>query len=459
MQNIPKTVENMREYFNTGKTKDVDFRLHYLRKWLAALKAHEDEFMEAMKADFNKPRFESYATEISLVYAEIRNKIKNLRKWMRPRRKFLGLSSFPSHGKEIPEPYGVVLVMAPWNYPYMLTLSPVAGALAAGNCVLIKPSNRSPHTTDVIKKVCDEVFDPAYVSVVLGGHEENTELLNLQFDFIFFTGGVTVGKIVLKKAAEHLCPCILELGGKSPVFISKDCNLATTVRRLIWGKYTNAGQTCVAPDYVMVEEEIHDQFIEACKKQIKEFYFLEDGRISPDFPYLINKGHYAKVTSLIDEEKVVFGGEREEDKRLLYPTIEDNVNLDDKIMSDEIFGPVMPVIRIKNFEEGLALARKVNGGAKPLACYIFTQDKNKADYILKELSFGGGCVNDTLMHVATEHLPFGGVGLSGMGCYHGKRTFDAFTHYKGIVYKHNMDIKLRYPKYTEKKLKLLKKLL
>lgn len=459
MQNIPETVSKMREFFDTGKTKDVEFRIEHLKKFLAALKAHEQDFFDAMKADFNKPKFESYATEISLVYGELEDKIKHLRKWMKPRSKGLGLSSWPSYGKEIPEPYGVTLVMAPWNYPYMLTLVPVVGALAAGNCVLIKPSNRSPKTTDMIKLVCDEVFtEPGYVSVVLGGHEENTALLQQRFDYIFFTGGVTVGKIVLKAAAENLTPCTLELGGKSPVFFDKNCDLKTSVRRLVWGKYTNAGQTCVAPDYVLVDEAIHDRFIEAVKAQIQEFYY-DNGKISDNFPHLITPSHYTKVVGLLDEDKIVYGGKRDEANRLLEPTIEDNVNLDDKIMSEEIFGPIMPVIKVKGFEEALEIAHKVNGGAKPLACYIFTNDKKNAKLVLDNLSFGGGCVNDTLMHVATEHLPFGGVGNSGMGFYHGKRTFDTFTHYKGVVFKQKMDIPLRYPKYTENKFNLLKKML
>lgn len=458
MQNIPEIVQNMRDYFNTGKTKDVDFRIEHLKKFLAGLKAHEEDFYKAMKDDFNKPKFESYATEISLVYGEIEDKIKHLKKWTKPCAKGLGLSSWPSYGKEIPEPYGVTLVMAPWNYPYMLTLVPVVGALSAGNCVLIKPSNRSPHTTDVIKLVCDEVFEPGYVSVVLGGHEENTALLEQKFDFIFFTGGVSVGTIVLEKAAAHLTPCILELGGKSPVFVDKNCDLKTTVRRLVWGKYTNCGQTCVAPDYVLVDEAIHDEFIELCKAQIKEFYYDGD-KVTDDFPHLINDSHFKKVTGLIDTEKVVFGGKSDPATRMLEPTIEDNVVLTDKIMSEEIFGPVMPVLKMKNFEDGLSIAKQVNGGAKPLACYIFTNDKKHAKFILDNLSFGGGCVNDTLMHVATEHLPFGGVGNSGMGCYHGKRTFDAFTHYKGIVFKQKMDIPLRYPRYTEKKFGMIHKFL
>ncbi|MCB9498280.1 MAG: aldehyde dehydrogenase family protein [Bacillales bacterium] len=458
MQDIPGTIAKMRAYFETGKTKDVDFRLEHLRKFLASLKAHEEDFYEAMKADFNKPKFESYATEISLVYGEIENKLKHLKKWTKPKRKSVGLSSWPSYGKEIPEPYGLVLVMAPWNYPYMLTLAPVVGALAAGNCVLIKPSNRSPHTSDVIKTVCDEVFEEGYVDVVLGGRQENQALLEQKFDFIFFTGGVSVGTMVLEKAAVHLTPCILELGGKSPVFVEEDCDLKTTVRRLVWGKYTNAGQTCVCPDYILVNEKIHDEFLEAVKAQIKEFYYDGD-TISDDFPHLITDSHYEKVTSLVDEDKVVFGGKKDASKRLLEPTIEDNVVLEDKIMSEEIFGPVMPILKVKDIEEAVSIAKKVNGGAKPLALYIFTNDKEKVKYVHNEISFGGGCVNDTLMHVATEDLPFGGVGNSGMGFYHGKRTFDAFTHYKGVVFKGKMDIPLRYPRYTEKKFNTIKKLL
>lgn len=458
MLDIPGTIKRMRDYFDTGKTKDVEYRIEHLKKFLASLKKHEEDFYEAMKQDFNKPKFESYATEISLVYGEIENKLKHLRQWTRPRRKGVGLSSWPSYGKEIPEPYGLVLVMAPWNYPYMLTLAPVVGALAAGNCVLIKPSNRSPHTSDMIKVCCEEAFEPGYVDVVLGGRQENQALLEQKFDFIFFTGGVEVGTMVLEKAAVHLTPCILELGGKSPVFVEEDCDIKLSAKRLVWGKYTNCGQTCVAPDYVMVNEKIHDEFVEACKFWIKEFYY-EGDKISADFPHLINDSHFNKVSSLIDEEKVIFGGQKDASIRLLEPTIEDNVVLTDKIMSEEIFGPIMPIIKVKDVEEAVAMAKKVNGGAKPLACYIFTNNKHKVRYIHNEISFGGGCVNDTLMHVATEALPFGGVGNSGMGCYHGKRTFDAFTHYKGVVFKGKMDIPLKYPKYTEKKFGLIKKVL
>lgn len=458
MQDIPNVVKNMRSFYETGKTKDVNYRLKYLRLFYENLKKHEEDFYEAMKKDFNKSKFECYATEMSLVYQEIRDKLKNLRRWVKPKRKSAGFASFPSYAKEYAEPYGLVLVMAPWNYPYMLTLAPVVGALSAGNAVLIKPSNRSPHTSDVIKMVCEETFEKGYVDVVLGGREENTALLDQKFDFIFFTGGVTVGRMVLEKASKNITPCVLELGGKSPVFIDKDCDLDTTVRRLVWGKFTNAGQTCVAPDYVMVDDEIHDIFIEKVKTQITEFYY-NDGVISDDFPYLINDSHFNKVTSLIDKEKVIFGGNYKEDIRLLEPTILDNVSLEDKIMSDEIFGPVMPIIRIKDFTEALSIAKKVNDGHKPLACYVFTNDMNKANYIINELSYGGGCINDTLMHVASHKLPFGGVEYSGMGSYHGKKSFDVFTHYKGIVFKQKMDIKIRYPKYTQKKFENIKKII
>ena len=451
-------LSNLRAFFNSGKTKDVNYRKESLKALLNAIKAHEKDIIDALKADFNKPEFETYSTEIGIIYSEINNTLKHLNKWAKPKHVKAGLSSFPSSGLIHKEPYGVVLIMAPWNYPFQLAIAPLIGAIAAGNCAIVKPSNRSPHTADIVKVILEEAFDSNHVRVVLGGHEIIGELLEEKFDFIFFTGGKKVGQLVLEKASKHLTPCILELGGKSPVFIGKDCDLEVSVRRLIWGKFINAGQTCIAPDYILVEKDIHDEFVKQCIKQIQEFYFTNN-ELDDTFPHLINKGHYQKVTGLIDEEKLIYGGQKDEKCNLLYPTILDNVSLDNKIMSEEIFGPVLPIITINDFKEGLDIAHKVNNGYKPLACYIFTKDKQKAQYVIENLSFGGGCINDVIMHVACDKLPFGGVGESGMGSYHGKKSFDAFTHEKSIIIKKKMDIKIRYPKYSEKKLGFVKKIM
>lgn len=458
MNDNKQVLKALRTYYESGKTHSYDYRIKQLEALLGALKAHESEVIAALKADFNKPEFETYSTEIAMVYGEIKDALRHLRSWMKPKKVKAGLASFPSKARIHYEPYGVVLIMAPWNYPYQLTLSPLVGAIAAGNCAIVKPSNRSPHTADILKIILEEAFNPNYIKVILGGHEVISSLLDLKFDLIFFTGGIKVGKLVLEKASKHLTPCILELGGKSPTFIGSDCHLETTVRRLVWGKFINAGQTCIAPDYVLVEEKIHDDFIKMCEKQIEEFYF-ESGKLTPDFPHLINNSHYQKVTSLIDEEKIIYGGQKEEDKNLLYPTILDNVSINDKIMSEEIFGPILPIIKIKDFKEGIGIAKQVNNGFKPLACYIFTNDKQKAQYVIDNLSFGGGCVNDTIMHVSSSELPFGGVNESGMGSYHGKHSFLAFSHSKSLIIKKKMDIKIRYPRYSDKKLKTIKKIM
>ena len=453
MVEISQIISEQKRFFDSGKTRDYAFRINCLKKLKTAVLANERLICSALQADLNKPETESYMCEIGIVYDEISFHIKHLKKWMKNKRVKTPIAQFKSRSFISPEPYGVALIMSPWNYPVQLCLSPLIGAISAGNCAIIKPSSYSPNVSEVIEKIISQAFSREYVAVVTGGREENELLLNEKFDFIFFTGSVAVGKYVMKKASENLVPLCLELGGKSPVIVEKSANLEISARRICFGKMLNAGQTCVAPDYVLCEKSVKDKFVEYYKKAVLEFF---KGEFS-DFPKIINQKHFLRLKNLLVGEKIIFGGELNENTRFISPTLVEIENLNSPLMQEEIFGPILPIITFENLDECIEL---INFKPKPLALYLFTTDKQTEKRVLNGCSFGGGCINDTIIHLATPYMGFGGVGQSGMGAYHGEQSFKTFSHFRSIVKKSfSLDLKMRYRPYTRKKEKIIKKFL
>ncbi len=451
-----KLVNSQLEYFNTNVTKDVDFRIAMLKKFKKVLKSNETLLDEAIYKDFKKSSFENYATELSLIYHEINLAISNLKGWSKRISVSTNMANLPGSSYIIPEPLGVTLTIGAWNNPYQLSLAPVVPALAAGNTAIIKPSELALNTSNIMAKLINENFDSNYFHVVEGGVEETSALLKEKFDKIFYTGGSNVGKIIMKAAAEHLTPVTLELGGKSPTFIFNDANLKIAAKRIVWAKFLNGGQTCVAPDYILAEKGVKDKLISAIKDQIIEIHG-DDAQKSEAFVRIINPRHYKRIIQLIDNNKVVVGGNTDESDLYISPTIMDNVSFDDAVMQEEIFGPVLPIIEFDDFDWAIKM---VKDRPKPLALYVFTSKSSNRDKIFHEISFGGGAVNDAIMHLANSNLPFGGVGNSGMGTYHGKSGFDAFSHYKSILDKSTLiEPPIKYPPYADWKMKLLKKLL
>ncbi|NCA96601.1 MAG: aldehyde dehydrogenase [Bacteroidia bacterium] len=448
---IDEIVKNQRVYFFQGHTRSLAARQNVLRKLRKVLLEMHDEIYQAFKLDYNKCEFDVISTEYSLVIQELDYMLSHLRRLMRPKRVMTSLVNVVSSGYIMKEPYGVTLVMSPWNYPLQLSMVPVIAALAAGNTVVLKPSKYAWNVSCVLEKVASQ-FDPRLFSVVVGGREENQALLNQKFDFIFFTGGDDVGRVVLEKAAQHLTPVVLELGGKSPCVVMKDADIELAAKRITWGKYLNAGQTCVAPDHIYVDKAIKDQFISRVIKYIQKYYYRE-GSITKDFPSIINDKHLERLTSLIDKSKVVYGGHINKERRLIEPTIMDHVTYDDAIMKEEIFGPIMPILAFDDINE---LVEAFKSQEKPLAFYLFTSNRKEANRIMDLVSFGGGCVNDTIMHLTNDTLPFGGVGRSGMGSYHGKKSFETFSHEKSLLKKGKLELPLKYPPYTETKKSLVK---
>ena len=444
-------IQKQRDFFNTKKTFDISFRIKILKQLKFLIKKYQNELVEAFKTDFNKCEFDVLSTEFNLVIEEIEYMIKSINKLTEVKRVKTSIVNFPSKGYIYKEPYGVVLIIGPWNYPFLLTMQPLVGAIASGNCVICKPSENSCNVSKVIKKIIDELKFDELVYVIEGDKSVAIELLEERFDYIFFTGGEKVGQIVLEKASKYLTPVTLELGGKSPCIVDKDADLDIASRRIVWGKYINAGQTCVAPDYVCVHRSIHDKFLEKVIDKIKSFYY-EDNKLSINFPYIINNAHLQRLLRLIDYNKVVFGGNHYD--LTIEPTVLDMVTFNDDVMKEEIFGPIMPIIVYDDLDELLKIIEKKE---KPLAFYYFSNDLKKAKELIKTISFGGGCINDTIMHLTNPNLPFGGVGKSGMGSYHGKKTFDTFTHEKSVMIKSKSELKLKYPPYTSEKLRLLKK--
>lgn len=446
-------VEKQKAFFEKNRTKSYEFRQKALLRLKRTIMYYEKEIEEALRQDLGKSDFEAYMTEVGMTLSELNYVEKHLRSWIKERSVLTPLAHFPAKSFEVPEPYGTVLIMAPWNYPFMLCMEPLIGAIAAGNCCVIKPSAYAPQTSAVIKKILSCIFPEEFVAVVEGGREENIALLEQKFDSIFFTGSKAVGKIVLEKAAKNLIPVTLELGGKSPCIVDETANLKLAAKRLVFGKYLNSGQTCVAPDYLLVQENVKDKFLEYLKYWIDRMFGSEPLK-NQDYSRIINEKHYERIMKLIEGETIIKGGYGNKERLFIAPTILDNITEKSPIMQEEIFGPVLPVLTYQYLKEAEDFIKK---GEKPLALYFFTGKKQREKKILKEVSFGGGCINDTIIHLATSRMGFGGVGASGMGSYHGKRSFDTFSHTKNIVKRYQgIDLPIRYQPYTSGKKKLLR---
>lgn len=448
---MKEIISKQRTFFNTHSTKDIHFRRKQLKIFGKALKQNEDLLHKAIYKDFKKSEFDNYSTELSLLYKDIKEARKMIFKWARKEKVPTGLLNFPASSYIIPEPLGVCLIIGAWNYPYQLSFAPAIAAIAAGNTVVLKPSELPTNTAAAISKIIKEAFDPAFFTVVEGGVEETQELLKQKFDKIFFTGSTKVGKIVYRAAAENLTPVTLELGGKSPAIVTENCDLKTSVKRIVWGKFLNAGQTCIAPDYILVHKSIEQKFLEQAKEEIISQHFAFE---NDNYLQIINTDNFERITKMLQPEKIYFGGEANAETRYIEPTIMQNVNFEDKVMQEEIFGPILPVIAFEALEEAIA---KVNSLPKPLSCYLFTTSSSVKKKILKEISFGGGAINETVMHITNSNLPFGGVGFSGTGNYHGEAGFKAFTHFKSIMDKPTwLDPNIRYYPHTPFRLKLMR---
>lgn len=428
-------------YFKKGETSDVSFRIKHLKKLKSTIEKYEDEIHEALYNDLKKSAPEAFITETSIVVKELEEAINKTASWAKPRRVSTPLFFAPGTSKKHPEPYGTTLIISPWNYPFQLLFAPLLGAIAAGNTAVCKPSECSPHTTEISKKIIEEVFAPEYVAVVEGGIPESTALLRERWDYVFFTGSTHVGRIVYQAAAKHLTPVTLELGGKSPCIVDKNINLENTARRIAWGKLMNLGQTCIAPDYLLVHKDIKGELVEKIKEKINQFYG-ENPQESEDYGRIINEKNFDRLSSMIDADKVIFGGKMDKKDLYISPTIMDNVTLDDAIMQEEIFGPILPIMEYENIEDAIEL---VNSREKPLALYVFSKTKSLCDNVIKECPSGGATVNDTVVHIGNPNLPFGGVGESGIGAYHSESTFDTFSHIKSVLHKApGIDLDIRY---------------
>ena len=452
--NIEEIVRNQRNYFMTGATRPLAFRLAALRKLQQAVRDHENEICEALREDLNKQPFESYMAEIGMVLDEVRFHIRHLPRWMKEKRVPTPLAQFHAVSFISPEPYGVTLIMSPWNYPILLCLDPLIGAIAAGNCAVVKPSAYTPASSRVIAAIAESIYPPEYIAVVQGGRQENTALLAQEFDYIFFTGSVTVGKAVMEAAARNLTPMTLELGGKSPTIVDASADLKLAAKRIAFGKLLNSGQTCVAPDYVLVEESVRDALIQNLSSVLEEQF--PDGDYS-GFVRIVNERHYREKKELLEGQTAAFGGECDDAAWRIKPTVLIDVDPNSPVMQQEIFGPILPVLTWAKLDDAISFVRS---RPKPLALYLFTSQRDVEKRVLEGCSFGGGCINDTVIHLATPHMGFGGVGQSGMGSYHGKRSFDTFTHYRSIVRKSTwLDLPFRYFPSSEKKLKLIRRIL
>ena len=442
---ISNLIAAQRRFFATGSALSADYRLNALRKLKNCIKAHESDIMDALRADLGKGAQESYMCEVGLTLSELSYMLSHTRRFMREKTVATPLAQFASRSYVKPSPYGTVLIMSPWNYPFLLTMEPLVDALAAGNTAIVKPSAYSPATSEVIKKIIAECFNPEYVAVVTGGRAENTCLLDAEFDYIFFTGSKAVGKEVMRHAAEHLTPVTLELGGKSPCIVAPDANLKLAARRIVFGKYLNCGQTCVAPDYVLCHSSVYEKFIECVKSEIVR-QFSEKPLENPEYGKIINEKHFNRILSLIDRDKLVFGGASDASSLRIEPVVMRDVTEDDAVMKEEIFGPVMPVL---SYDDADSMLARINSHDHPLALYVFSGSKAFIKKITSSVSFGGGCVNDTIIHLATSNMGFGGVGGSGMGSYHGRDGFNTFSHRKSIVDKKTwLDLPMRYQPYS-----------
>jgi len=443
-ETIPQTMSRLKACFASGKTRDIDFRIAQLKKLKEGIREYEPAIMASLYEDLRKPPFESYASEIGILYTEIDHVIRHLRSWSRTRRVATPIIHFLSRSYVYAEPYGVVLIISPWNYPFLLVMAPLIGAIAAGNCVLIKPSEFSRATSATIAKIITGLFDPAYITVFQGEAQATQKLLEEKFDYIFFTGSTAIGKAVMTAAARHLTPVTLELGGKSPAIVHEDAELKYGIKRLVWGKFFNAGQTCIAPDYVLVHKNIKDRFLQKTIQTIHAFYG-EDPMMSPDYARIINERHFDRLLQLMKSGWIVHGGHCQKKDLYIAPTIMDQVSPEESLMQEEIFGPLLPLIEYSDMDEAIDF---INRRPRPLALYCFSESREIQRKVLRQTSSGGGCINDTLSHIGSQELPFGGIGDSGMGAYHGKFSFETFTHRRGILFRSNlMDVPLRYPPY------------
>lgn len=444
---IQAVLDRQRAYFAGGATRAPAARRQGLIRLRQAIREQEATIAAALREDLGKSETEAYMTEIGMTLGELDYMIGHVRQFSRPRRVKTPMSQFPASSRRVPEPYGRVLIMSPWNYPFMLTLEPLVDALAAGNTAVVKPSAYAPATSAVIRELLESVFPPEWVAVAEGGRAVNQALLDQPWDYIFFTGGQTVGRLVLEKAAAHLTPVTLELGGKSPCIVDNTADLPLAARRIVFGKFLNAGQTCVAPDYLLVQEPVKDKLIACIQEEIRR-QFGDDPLANPAYGKIINRKHFERLTGLMKSGRAVIGGRTDGASRI-EPTLLDEVTMDSAVMGEEIFGPLLPVLTFKTLEDAM---RMIEHHPTPLALYLFTTDKENEHRIISSVRFGGGCVNDTVIHLATSHMGFGGVGTSGMGSYHGRQGFDTFTHYKSIVKQNpHRDVPLRYQPYTTRK--------
>ena len=451
-EQIQSLLEKQKKYYNSGVTIPVKFRIEQLKKLYATVKKYECEVNDALTADLGKSHYEGFMCESGLVLSEISYMIRHTKRFAKRKTVYTPLAQFASHSFKQPVPYGNTLIMSPWNYPFLLTIDPLADAIAAGNTAVVKPSAYSPATSKIIEKIITECFAPEYVAVVTGGRAENTALLEQKFDFVFFTGSQAVGKEVLAHTAEHLTPAVLELGGKSPCIVDASANIKLAAKRIVWGKYLNCGQTCVAPDYILCEKSVKDEFVKEIVNQIKKQYG-ENPLENKDYGKIINEKHFDRLCGLIDKNKVIIGGNINPETCQIAPTVMDNVTYNDAVMGEEIFGPIMPILTFDSFDTIIDELKDID---KPLALYIFSSNKKHIKRVTTELSYGGGCVNDVVIHLATSEMAFGGVGESGMGGYHGKDGFDAFSHYKSIVDKKTwMDLPMRYQPFKSKLYEIL----
>ncbi|MGG7164662.1 aldehyde dehydrogenase [Clostridium ihumii] len=455
MIDIKNIVTIQRNFFLKGNTLSVDFRLTQLNKLKLILKNNESMILDALHNDLRKSNFEGYETEFGIVLEELNYTIKHLKTWMQATKVKTQMAQFPAKCFTYPEPYGVTLIISPWNYPFQLSMAPLIGAIAAGNTVVLKPSNKSSNTSKVLTKLLEENFPKELISVVNGGRAANTSLLEQKFDYIFFTGSVPVGKIVMEAASKNLTPVTLELGGKSPCIVDETADLKLTAKRIVWGKFLNAGQTCVAPDYLYVHKSVKDELIKHLKRYIIKFYG-KNPKESNDYPRIIDGKAFERLIDYLNCGKIAIGGDIDQDELYIEPTILDNITFEDKVMKDEIFGPILPVLEFESLNEVIAT---INERPKPLALYFFSSDEKNISRILQRTTSGGACINETIIHVASLYLPFGGVGESGMGKYHGASSFETFSHIKSVVKKDfSMDVPLRYPPFSSSKLSKLKKI-
>ncbi|HLR33814.1 MAG TPA: aldehyde dehydrogenase [Tissierellales bacterium] len=455
MDYIDKVLMEQRKFFYTGKTSNINFRLNTLKTLKDLIISYEKEIEKALNKDLNKSAFEAYTTEIGIVLSELTYIIDNIKNWSKPKKVKTSITNFKATSYIYPEPYGITLIIAPWNYPFQLCFAPLIGSISAGNTAIIKPSEYAPCSAKLFEKIINNNFPKKYIHIINGDIETSKVLLNKKYDYIFYTGSTSVGQIVMTKAAKHLTPITLELGGKSPCIVDKEGDLDLYAKRIVWGKLLNTGQTCVAPDYLLVHQSVKKELINNLIKYIEQFYGKNPAN-NREYIKIINEKHFKRLINLFSKSNIIYGGQYNLENLYISPTLINQDSWDGPIMEEEIFGPILPIIEYETLDE---IIEKINNRPKPLALYFFSSNKEKSEKIINNISFGGGAINDTIMHLSSPYLPFGGVGPSGMGSYHGKKSFDTFTHYKSILKKSNLiDPNFRYPPYKGK-LKAVKKIL